>query len=85
MTGMLTDKEIKEILDMLDEVDRPNYILKYNGEEVTKFIDKPSKKSITEHLLWVEDESLNNMTIKELKEFVENEKYTLEKIKYNDN
>lgn len=82
---MKSNEEINEISDFLKRVCKHRYILKYNGEGIGKFVNKPDKETIAEHLFWIEDDSLNNMTIKELKEFIESGKYTLEKIVHNDN
>lgn len=81
----LTDEEINEVSDFIKRLYKYNYILKYNGKGIGKFMGKPDKETIAEHLFWLEDDSLNNMTVRELKEYIESGKYILEKIANSDN
>lgn len=77
MADILSEKEIKELLDTIDEIYKCNYRLEHNGKTVTEFINKPSDKVIAECLLWVDDDDLNNMTVREFKDYVMNKNYTL--------
>lgn len=48
------EEHINEISDFIKRVCKHNYILKYNGKGIGKFMNKPDKETIAEHLFWLE-------------------------------